>query len=238
MYQYAYKTKQPVFEYYPKQYPDDFAKFNEYMSSRKDSASTWLSAISLDEDPKSWETEAPVFIDVAGGIGKQCAEVVAKYPSLSGRVVLQDLPHCINQALPTPGVKNVVQDIFQVQSVQGDCLILHQLIMANSTTGAKYYHMRGVLHDFSDEKCQKILQNIKPALRPGSLILIEDLVLPDVGVHWQATQLDLAMMCAHAAMERTKAQWELLLGSVGLTVLQIHELPGAIYESIIVAAVK
>lgn len=53
---------------------------------------------------------------------------------------------------------------------------------------------------------------------PRSRILIDEMVLPDVGVDWTATYTDLTMMASHAAKERTQAQWESLLDSVELKI--------------------
>ena len=98
--------------------------------------------------------------------------------------------------------------------------------------------MRGVLHDFPDDTCRLILQNIIPAMSKESAILIDDMVLPDVNVHWQATQIDLTMMCALAGMERTREQWLALLDSVGLRIAQIYVHIPSDHESVIVAVSK
>ncbi|MCJ1432478.1 hypothetical protein MMC27_001835 [Xylographa pallens] len=192
------------------------------MAARRESMPTWLSVYPLAKEIQGWDSEAPIFVDVGGGIGQQCAELLAKYPDLSGRVVLEDLGHCIDQALPTVGVKNVVQDIFTAQQV----------------LGAKYYHLRGVLHDFPDDKCRKILLNIIQALRKGSLVLIEEMVIPNKGVHREATEVDLTMMCGFAAIERTEAQWRSLLDSVGLRILKVHEVLPSIHETLLVAVTR
>lgn len=62
---------------------------------------------------------------------------------------------------------------------------------------------RAVLHDWSNNKCRDILNNIIPAIDPDSVILIDEMVLPDRNVHWHSTQIDLTMMVALAAVERT-----------------------------------
>ena len=71
-----------------------------------------------------------------------------------------------------------------------------------------------------------------------SAILIEDMVLPASGVHWQATQVDLTMMCALAAVERTKDQWHDLLDSVGLKIKNVYVHKPSVHESVIVAVPK
>lgn len=71
-----------------------------------------------------------------------------------------------------------------------------------------------------------------------SLILIDDMVLPDSYVHWQATQLDLTMMIALASMERTKEQWYKLLDSAGLKIVKIDTYILSLQDSIITAVPK
>ena len=71
-----------------------------------------------------------------------------------------------------------------------------------------------------------------------SLILIDDMVVPDSGVHWQATNLDMQMLCSLAAIERTRSQWYELLESAGLTILKIHTYTISLQDSVIVAVPK
>ena len=83
--------------------------------------------------------------------------------------------------------------------------------------GAKYYYLRNILHDYPDEKCHIILgQLVKVMDKNSSIILIDEMVLPDYGAPWQATQLDMTMMSALAAMERTRKEWLELFESAGL----------------------
>ena len=84
--------------------------------------------------------------------------------------------------------------------------------------GAKYYYMAAVLHSLPDERCRKVLQNIKYAMSDSSVLVIDEMVLPDSGISWRAAQFDLTMMCAHASMERTQTQWKALLDSVDLKI--------------------
>ena len=67
-----------------------------------------------------------------------------------------------------------------------------------------------------------------------SRILIDDIVLPHTGVHWQAAQLDLTMMAALGSVERTNEQWYALMKSAGLKILQIYTYTTWLQDSIIV----
>ncbi|KAL1967218.1 hypothetical protein VTN77DRAFT_3509 [Rasamsonia byssochlamydoides] len=222
VFQDAWKTDEIVFQFFPK-LPEQFNYFNQHMAARRHGMPTWLSVYPVEKQAQGWSPEAgPIFVDIGGGIGHQCAEFKAKYPNLPGSVVLQDLPHCIDHALPTPGVQNMVYDIFKPQPIKG----------------AKFYYMRCVLHDFPDDKCQLILKNIIDVLAPDSLILIDDMVLPNTGVYWQTTQMDLTMMAGLAARERTHEQWTALLDSVGLKIVDIHVYTPLVHESVITCVPK
>jgi len=79
--------------------------------------------------------------------------------------------------------------------------------------------MRYIMHDYPDKKCHTILTNIKAAMGADSVILIDDMIIPDTGAHPHATAKDIAMMVNFVAMERTVFQWQALFGSVGLKVV-------------------
>jgi hypothetical protein len=92
-------------------------------------------------------------------------------------------------------------------------------------TGAHAYFLHQILHDYSDEICRKILQQIKPAMERKSKILVNELVLPEQGTHWLTTSLDLGVMTCLAARERTEEQFVALFASVGLEMTGIWKHP-------------
>lgn len=71
-----------------------------------------------------------------------------------------------------------------------------------------------------------------------SLILIEEMVLPDTNVFWQAAQIDLTMMSALASVERTQTQWQELLNSVGLEIVKTNVHTPWAHESVLAAVPK
>ena len=94
------------------------------------------------------------------------------------------------------------------------------------------------MHDWPDEKAIIILKNIIPALGPESHILIDEMVLPNEKVHWHATTLDLTMMSAMGAKERTDEQWRALIDEAGLKILNIVTYTASLNDSIIVVVPK
>lgn len=101
-------------------HPEDLRHFNNYMAlSRKLSQRSWLDVYPVATEAADWPTEQPLFVDAGGALGHQCAKFKKEHPNLKGRVVLQDLPHTIQRALSTPGVDNMVHDLFEPQPVIG-----------------------------------------------------------------------------------------------------------------------
>ena len=59
-------------------------------------------------------------------------------------------------------------------------------------------------------------------MKPGySKLLLNELVVPDTGAGIVLTELDLTMMCAHGAEERSEGQWRDMLDQAGLKVVKI-----------------
>lgn len=102
-------------------------------------------------------------------------------------------------------------------------------------TGAHAYFFHQIMHDYSDETCRNILQQIKPAMGPKSKILINELVLPNQGAHWLTTALDLGIMTCVAARERTEEEFKALFASVGLELAGIWKHPEG-YDSVMEVA--
>lgn len=100
--------------------PSAAAYFNEYMMHRRRGMASWLDVFPVEEELRGWGAANPIFVDIGGNVGHQCAELMAKHPQLPGKFFLQDLAHPISQALNTPGVVTMVHDAFQPQPIQGD----------------------------------------------------------------------------------------------------------------------
>ena len=81
-----------------------------------------------------------------------------------------------------------------------------------------------MLHNYPDDKCLVILKNLIQAMDKDSLILIDGMVLPNSGVHWQAIQADLTVIAAFGSRERTREQWDALIDRAGLKILSIHSM--------------
>ena len=189
------------------------------MTAQRVETSNFLHIYPMGEQTRHFNGARPLLVDIGGGVGHQCRALKAAYPDIPGRVILQDLAPTLEHALSISGVETMTHDFFKPQPVKG----------------AKFYYMRNILHDHPDGSCQIILKHIKAALGEDSVILIDEMVLQNKGVHWRAAQLDIMLMSIAGAVERTEEQWNTLLESVGLKVEKIYTYTELLQDSVIAA---
>jgi demethylsterigmatocystin 6-O-methyltransferase len=82
--------------------------------------------------------------------------------------------------------------------------------------------MRNIIHDNPDDKAVALLKHTIDVLGPSSVILIDDMVVPNKGARWETTQLDLFMMTGLASLERTYDQWYELAAKAGLKIVNMY----------------
>ncbi|GME51524.1 uncharacterized protein J4E93_007805 [Neofusicoccum parvum] len=180
--------------------------FNEYMSFQRVGQKSWLDVFPLgeyvaDHSSSAGSEHRTLFVDVGGGHGHQCREVLRRFPGLQGRVVLQDThAAAIDSAKAIAGLEVMHHDFTKAQPVKG----------------ARVYYLRNILHDWPTEACCTILSRLKEALAPDSIILLDELVIRDDGVHWYGASFDLLMMANYGARERSLAEWDGIFEATGL----------------------
>lgn len=105
-------------EPYPwlKQHPDVLTDFQAAMRLNRDR--NGVDVMPLDSSVTSGHTGV-VFLDIGGNTGHQAAEVVARYPELAGRVMVQDRGEVVNTAPAIKGIQWMEHDFFNVQPVKG-----------------------------------------------------------------------------------------------------------------------
>lgn len=204
--------------------PRQFEAFQQAMSIAPQARVPWFTVFPLGAELGGFlgESSAPAFVDIGGGFGHQCAALAAAFPSLKGRLVLQDMPHTLAIAPALDGVEAMAHDFFGAQPV----------------LGAKFYYMRNVLHDWPKDKAVAILSRVREAMGPGSQVLVDEIVVPTRGAHWHATCMDMLMMTAVGARERTVNEWREVLDEAGLRIVEIHTYLPRHQDSIIQAVAK
>ena len=197
-----------------------------FMKSQREGQKSWTDAFPVDYLKLSNEElrdSRIMFIDVGGSTGGQCIALRQQHPDLSGDIVLQDMEAVVaradSQELARHNVKPVAHDFYDEQPIKN----------------AKAYYMRNVMHDLPDEKAIIVLQRLCDALASDSMILVDEMVLPDIGAKWQQAQKDIQMMACLAAMERSESQWHRLMSKAGLKIRQICTYDKEMGDSVIIA---
>ena len=178
-------------------HPQQHKEFNSFMTHQRLNSKNWLDAYTPD---LSVPADRVLLVDIGGGVGHMCVALNQRYPNLLGRVILQDVPETINSLPGAQPFEAMVHDYYTEQPIKL----------------AKYYYFRNIMHNLTDEDCQRVLMQTKTAMGPGSKILVDDIIVPIQGAHWRTVQLDMLMMSACGAIERTEEQWHALFGSVGM----------------------
>lgn len=205
VFQKAFNTDLSMFEWMP-QHPEHMKSLGQLMAL--DRPTHWVDTYPIENlGSLTASPDKPVLVDIGGGFGQQAIAFRNKFPHLAGRIVVQDIPSTLAGAQPTPGIEFVHHDFFGPQSIKG----------------AKLYYLRHVLHDWPDAECIRILRNVIPVMGPDSCLIIDEVVLPETAVPWQAAFMDLLMMNNLAGVERTRAEWESLMEQAGLKIVEVHQ---------------
>ncbi|KAK1148128.1 hypothetical protein N8T08_010767 [Aspergillus melleus] len=211
-FQLGFKTNLHFFDFL-RANPNHAVQFNNHMSAYHQGRPSWMDPgfypVPTLTEGLNINKDDVLLVDVGGGTGHDISEFWGKWPQISGRAVLQDLPEVIRQAnsmnLPS-SIETMSHDFFTQQPIKG----------------ARAYYMHSVLHDWNDDNCRKILSNIVPAMARGySKVLINENVIPSTNAYWEATSLDIIMMANFASTERTEKHWRALVESAGLKVIKI-----------------
>ena len=199
----AMGSDQAVWEWLAER-PKDRDAFNDFMFIQATGLASFLEVFPLDKYiSTSDSTERVQFVDVGGGSGHISRAVLAKYPALHGKIAVEDRPE----------YGTVSRSDFAKEGIQ---MVPHDFFEAQPLKGAKVFYMRNIMHDWPNDKCKIILDQLREGLASDSVILVDDVVIPPTGSHWYATHSDLMMLTNLAAIERTEAQFAELFDSAGL----------------------
>jgi len=157
---------------------------------------------------------AKTIADIAGGYGHLLAAVLASNPNANG--VLFDLPAVLSgapQMLDSYGVAD------RVELVEGDFFTEVPVV-------ADIYMLKHIIHDWYDDKNQKILGNIRAIMPDDAKVLIIDVVVPEGNEPHFGKIIDLEMLMAPGGVERTPSEFNELLVNSGFKLNRIIQTPG------------
>lgn len=120
----------------------------------------------ISKDFPTDDKDAVLLVDIGGGVGHDLKAFNARFPTLRGRLVLQDLPQVIENNTDLPNaIEPLKYDMFTPQPLQN----------------ARAYYVRTVLHDLPDSYCRKALMTIASAMGAKSRLLLNECVLAETG---------------------------------------------------------
>lgn len=133
-------------------------------------------------------------VDVGGGTGALARAVRERAPHVD--VVLFDRPEVVAGS--------------DLPSVGGD-------FFTTVPGGADAYVLSRVLHDWDDADAVRILRTCRAAMRPDSVLLVVEAVVPPQAVDDpEAVRMDLHMLVLLGGRERSVAEYRALLATAGL----------------------
>ncbi|OTB15543.1 hypothetical protein K445DRAFT_60843 [Daldinia sp. EC12] len=212
-FQAAHKTELPFFAWLD-QNPPYLEVFNNYMSAYRAGKPSWvdqgfypISERLVEGFNSNPEGNDVLLVDVGGGLGHDIRELKEKHPSLPGKIILQDRPEVISAVSGGGIFEAIAHDFFTPQPIKE----------------ARAYYLHSVLHDWGDDDCVRILDQLRPAMKPGySRLLVNEIIVPDRNPTWPVTSMDQLVFVLGAMGERTEAHWESILRRAGFRIVHIY----------------
>ncbi|ODT62762.1 hypothetical protein ABS71_15275 [bacterium SCN 62-11] len=195
-----------VFDYFASQ-PEEAERFNRSMASM---TRAFVQQLKAAYDISRFALIA----DIGGGHGQFLGALLQG--ASGSRGLLFDLETVLagaDQELSALGVSE------RVEKVAGS-------FFESIPAGADLYLLKHILHDWTDEQCAQILGHVSTAMKPGSTLLIAEMLLAEPPQISPAAMMDLNMMVMTGGRERTAAQYEKLLQGAGLQIRRILALEG------------
>ncbi|KAI1453937.1 putative O-methyltransferase [Annulohypoxylon moriforme] len=208
-FQAAHKTQLPFFAWLD-QNPPYLQIFSSYMAAYRAGKPSWV-------DPgfypvserlaEGFDGDGVLLVDVGGGRGHDLQELKEKHPSLPGKLVLQDQADVISTVSGGATFEATSHDFFTPQPVKD----------------ARAYYLHSGLHDWGDDDCVKILEQLRPAMKQGySRLLINEIIVPDRNPTWPVTSMDQLVFVLGAMGERSEGHWVNILNRAGFKVTKVY----------------
>ncbi len=204
---FAYTHGKPIYEYLS-EHPKEYEFFDKSMSN--------LSDMGLPLVLKACDfSTSNIIADIGGGEGYLLSQILLQNPHLSG--LLFDLPEAL--------VKSMT--MLKTYGVDSRTTIIPGSFFENIDLAADIYILKNILHNWNDEKCRKILENIKKTMPASAKIFIIDMVVPDNNLPSISKLLDIQMLgIMSGGKERTREEFISLLDHSGLYLEKITQTIG------------
>jgi hypothetical protein len=191
-----------IYDYLSK-HPEESGLFDRSMTN--------LSELSLEPIVNAYDfSRFHTLADIGGGEGLLLSSILFTNPKLQG--ILFDLPEGLTHT----------KQVTQKYGVTARMKIIPGNFFKNAPTGADGYLLKNILHNWGDEECRSILQNLKTVLPDNGKILILEMVLDEGNAPSFGKLVDIQMMVfMHSGKERTAREFQKIIEGAGLRMKRI-----------------
>ena len=152
-------------------------------------------------------------VDVGGGTGGLLRAVLNRYPGMNG--VLFDTAEVLRDA----------DDGFVADGLAQRCRLEAGDFFESAPAGGDVYALSFILHDWPDERCLRILRNVRSGIAADGRLLVIERIVPRCGddaalLRHQLYQ-DVNMMVNFGGQERSEEDFRLLLEAGGFELTRV-----------------
>ena len=191
----------PVFEFLST-HPEEASLFSETMVGFHGAEPP---AVAAAYDFADFET----IVDVGGATGNLLAAILDRHHRPRG--VLFDRPHVVVDAPALLKARGVSE---RVTIEPGD-------FFTTVPTGGDAYLLSHIIHDWNEDQCLTILGHCRKAMKPGSRLLIIEMVLPPGDTPHPGKMLDMVMLVIAGGQERSEGEYAALLAKAGFRLTRV-----------------
>lgn len=148
-------------------------------------------------------------VDVGGGTGNLLTTILLANPELEG--MLYDLPHVTAEA----------RRQIETKGLSERCEVVEGSFFESVPADADAYILSHIIHDWDEEKCMKILENCRRAMKDGDRLLLVEMVIPSGNKFHPGKFLDMVMLTATGGRERTKREYAALFEKAGFMLTKV-----------------
>ena len=153
-----------------------------------------------------------LLIDVGGGNGSQAAVVLQTHTHM--RAVIYDQAHVLEAA----------DQYLRAAGVRERCDLVPGSFFESVPAGGDVYLLSNIVHDWDDDRAQRILRNCRSAMKPEGAVLLVETVLGEHGRPSPANLADVNMLVLLPGRERTESEFRSLLAGADLHLTSVTEL--------------
>jgi hypothetical protein len=191
---------------------------------RFDDAMTNLSEAAVPAVLKAYDFSGiETLVDVAGGHAMLLTSILKEYPKMKG--ILFDLAHVV------PGAKKRIAEL----KMQDRCATADGDFFKEVPSGDAYI-MKHIIHDWDDERAEKILRNCHKAMakQGARKLLLVEMIMPGRDDPHSSKFLDIEMLMLPGGRERTEEEFKMLLKKAGFELRRVvpTQSPTAVIEAV------